>query len=157
MDAVVAEARITLDARLFGQNVVVLSLEIADNLAEADECELQTEKVRRWKGATYLASLSIWSPKPGVSTMVREMRVPSSSSSNSVADSQHVYFEELAVETPIELTNCDGLYPDALFNVRIGGIVGVLAGQDVLAAEGVDKCCSACEETGQDWRRRGSS
>lgn len=29
----------------------------------------------------YLASLSIWSPKPGVSTMVSEMRVPSSSSS----------------------------------------------------------------------------
>lgn len=31
----------------------------------------------------YLASLSTWSPKPGVSTMVREIRVPSSSSSSS--------------------------------------------------------------------------
>lgn len=32
-------------------------------------------------GYTHLASLSIRSPKPGVSTIVREMRVPSSSSS----------------------------------------------------------------------------
>ena len=36
-----------------------------------------------WKMLCYLASLSIWSPNPGVSTMVSEMRVPSSSSSNS--------------------------------------------------------------------------
>ena len=30
--AVVAEARVTLDARLLGQNIIVLSLEVADDL-----------------------------------------------------------------------------------------------------------------------------
>lgn len=34
-------------------------------------------------GGANLASLSIWSPNPGVSTMVSEIRVPSSSSSSS--------------------------------------------------------------------------
>ena len=32
----------------------------------------------------HLDSLSIWSPKPGVSTIVRDMRVPSSSNSSSI-------------------------------------------------------------------------
>lgn len=35
VDAVVAEARVTLDARFLGKNVVVLALEVADNLGEA--------------------------------------------------------------------------------------------------------------------------
>jgi hypothetical protein len=35
MDSVVTEARVSLDARLFGQNVIVLALQIADNLLEA--------------------------------------------------------------------------------------------------------------------------
>lgn len=34
---IVAEAWITLDARLFGQNVVVLSFEVTDNLGETVE------------------------------------------------------------------------------------------------------------------------
>lgn len=34
---------------------------------------------------THVKSLSIWSPKPGVSTTVREMRMPSSSSSASMS------------------------------------------------------------------------
>jgi len=34
MDSVVTEARVSLDARLFGQNVIVLALQIADNLLE---------------------------------------------------------------------------------------------------------------------------
>ena len=37
--------------------------------------------------AADLASLSIWSPNPGVSTIVKDMRVPSSSSSNSPQES----------------------------------------------------------------------
>ena len=35
MDTVVSEARVTLDARLLSQNVVVLSLKVADDLAKA--------------------------------------------------------------------------------------------------------------------------
>lgn len=33
------EARVALDARLLGKNVVVLALKIAKNLAEADRCQ----------------------------------------------------------------------------------------------------------------------
>lgn len=40
MDTVVPESRVTLDTRLLGQNVVVLSLEVADNLCEASaQCQ----------------------------------------------------------------------------------------------------------------------
>lgn len=35
MDTVVAEAWVTLDSRLLGQNVVVLALEVPNNLREA--------------------------------------------------------------------------------------------------------------------------
>ena len=35
MDTVVPESRVTLDTRLFGQNIVVLVFEVADNLTEA--------------------------------------------------------------------------------------------------------------------------
>ena len=34
MDSVVSESRITLDTRLFGKNVIILSLEVANNLRE---------------------------------------------------------------------------------------------------------------------------
>lgn len=35
MDAIVPEARVTLDAGLFRENIVILSLQVADNLGEA--------------------------------------------------------------------------------------------------------------------------
>lgn len=38
MDSVVSEAGVTLDTRLLGENVVVLSLEVADDLGEAVTC-----------------------------------------------------------------------------------------------------------------------
>lgn len=86
MDTVVPEPRVTLDTRLLGQNVVVLPLEEADDFREAGRRESVPKK--GWRGwgmaRSHLASLSTWSPKPGVSTIVREMRVPSSSSSSSV-------------------------------------------------------------------------
>lgn len=84
VDTIVTEAGVTLDTRLLGENVIVLTLEVADNLAKAMGTSAYNTMscALRWYDP-YLASLSIWSPKPGVSTMVREIRVPSSSSSNS--------------------------------------------------------------------------
>jgi hypothetical protein len=82
VNAVVAEARITLDTRLLRKDVIVLSLEVTNDLREAI-LRSANYYLRRRTSCTYLASLSIWSPKPGVSTMVKEMRVPSSSSSRS--------------------------------------------------------------------------
>lgn len=82
---VVPEAGVTLNPRFFGQDVVVLALEVSDNLTKANE--RVSPVVESWfgisRGSTCLASLSIWSPNPGVSTMVREIRVPSSSNSSS--------------------------------------------------------------------------
>lgn len=40
-------------------------------------------------------------------------------------------------------TNGDGLDPDALLDMRISIVVGVLALQDLLSAEGVDEGCAA--------------
>jgi len=81
MDTVVAESGVTLDTGLFCQNIIVLSLKVANDLAEA--AILSVTVLLSLCYSSYLASLSIWSPKPGVSTIVREMRVPSSSNSNS--------------------------------------------------------------------------
>lgn len=92
VDAVVAESWVTLDSRFFGKNVIVLSLEVSNNLGEAVMAQHYSSSYRaniclcmciRGCVSSYLASLSIWSPNPGVSTTVREMRVPSSSSSSS--------------------------------------------------------------------------
>ena len=77
--AVVAESGVTLNTRFLCENIIVLTLEVADDLSKAACCK-RRRHLDRCNGA-YLASLSIWSPKPGVSTMVSEMRVPSSSSS----------------------------------------------------------------------------
>ena len=40
MDTVVPEARVTLDTRLLSENVVVLTLEMANNLLEAEATRL---------------------------------------------------------------------------------------------------------------------
>ena len=40
MDTVVAETRVTLDTRLLSENVVVLTLEMANNLLEAEATRL---------------------------------------------------------------------------------------------------------------------
>lgn len=77
--------------------------------------------------------------------MVREMRVPSSSSSNSVNNlSGRVIQPENAenAENVQELTNSDWLNPYAFFKMCIRGIVSVLTLEDLLAAKSVYECCS---------------
>ncbi len=90
MNTIIAEAGVTLDTGLLCENIVVLSLKIANNLTEAFVWSAVFWWMLILLYISYLASLSIWSPKPGVSTIVREMRVPSSSNSNS-AVYQHVH------------------------------------------------------------------
>ena len=82
MNAVVAESGIALDTRFLSQDVVVLSFEIASDFGETELIK-SCPSFLMCSEMIYLASLSIWSPKPGVSTIVREIRVPSSSSSSS--------------------------------------------------------------------------
>ena len=43
MDAVIPEARVTLDTGLFGENVVVLALKVASDLAEPSRLSDQSE------------------------------------------------------------------------------------------------------------------
>ena len=90
MNAIVTEAWVTLDTGFFCKNVIVLSLEVTNDFAKASIMLAATSLGTSKTNVSYLASLSIWSPKPGVSTMVREMRVPSSSNSNSISY-QHLY------------------------------------------------------------------
>jgi hypothetical protein len=44
VDAVVAEARITLDPGLLGQNIIVLSFQISENLLEAVDYPVMNRK-----------------------------------------------------------------------------------------------------------------
>jgi len=81
MYSVILEPWVTLDPRFLGQDIVVFALEVFDNLREAGQ--LHQKGIGQAHERTYLDSLSIWSPKPGVSTMVNEIRVPSSSNSRS--------------------------------------------------------------------------
>lgn len=80
---VVTEARVTLDTGLLGKNIVVLTLEVAHDLLETTQDNArERRRVSVWDTrATYANSLSMLSPNPGVSTMVRAIRTPSSSSS----------------------------------------------------------------------------
>lgn len=89
MDTVVAESRITLDTGLHCKNIIVLAFKVANDFTKARSLSVATSL--GYQDQPYLASLSIWSPKPGVSTMVREMRVPSSSNSNSTEPSVGVW------------------------------------------------------------------
>lgn len=43
-----------------------------------------------------------------------------------------------------QLTDSHGLDTDTLLKVSIGSIIGILALQNLLAAESVDECCAAC-------------
>lgn len=89
VNTVVAESRVTLDTGLLSKNIVVLALEVADNFAEAGyACQLKPLTLLQ-VNARHLDSLSTWSPNPGVSTTVSEIRVPSSSSSSSADECEH--------------------------------------------------------------------
>lgn len=112
VNPVVPEARVALDARLFCQDIIVLTFKVPNNLLEAaariTEMRYGSTKVKKWADAN---SLSMLSPKPGVSTMVRAMRTPSSSNSTtSFRDCQ---------ETVVPRTDIDRLDPDTRFNVCI--------------------------------------
>lgn len=58
MNTIVAESWVTLNARLLRKNVIVLSLEIANNLAEAIPWSVTRIRILSLMSA-YLASLSI--------------------------------------------------------------------------------------------------
>jgi hypothetical protein len=47
MDTIVPETRITLDSRLFGQDIVILSLQISDNLRKAAHGVSATRRHRK--------------------------------------------------------------------------------------------------------------
>lgn len=110
-----------------------------------------SEKLRRCKsgavrnpfGLHYLASLSIWSPNPGVSTMVSEMRVPSSSSSSSdkIESVNYSLVHALSTPAPRAPTNCDGLDLHALLDMGDRRVIRVLVLQNLLAAQSVDEGC----------------
>jgi hypothetical protein len=116
--AVVAEAGVTLDARLLGEDVVVLSLEVANDLGEASK---SAQSGVQGEG------------EPGLVV-------------NLVAESRSIdYCEGDAGAFFIEL-NGDGLDFDAILDVGHGGVVRVLVVEDALAAEGIDEGCATCSD-----------
>lgn len=137
VNTVVAESGVTLDTGLLSQNVVVLALEVANDFAKATyACQYGASELMGTRAA-HLDSLSTWSPNPGVSTTVNEIRVPSSSSSSSVDEYEHRGSGEDSLSG--YRTNGDGLYLNTSLDVCIGGIVLLNTRQNALAAECVDK------------------
>lgn len=120
VDAIVAETRVTLDARLFGQNVIVLALEVADDFGKAGLIvNLVAEAGRVNDGEGNAAALLVelcWMRLAGI------IRRGSSRGGTRWAR-----------------TDSDWLYPDTFLDVGIGRVVDVLVLEDILAAEGVDK------------------
>lgn len=70
--AVVSESRVTLDSGFRRKYALVLPFHVPNDLGEAVYTSAHGMHTKSEKA--YQASLSIWSPKPGVSIMVREMR-----------------------------------------------------------------------------------
>lgn len=81
MDAVILETRVTPDTGLFGENVVVLPFEVVHDFLESGMRKLSGVSDIYGIGGTHADSLLMLSPNPGVSTTVRAIRTPSSSSS----------------------------------------------------------------------------
>ena len=136
---VILEARITLDPRLFGQNVIVLALEVFDDLGKAgktsaDElvifCELLT--LPRCRSGRRNPVYPQWSrrceylPRPA-----RDLGV-----------NQHPM---LRTRGQSIRTDGDGLDLDALFEMGVGWVIRVLAFQHLLAAEGIDESGATCD------------
>ena len=131
MHPVVPETRVTLDSRLFSENIVILAFKVADDLLEAAQEMMNVWPIGEEDDATHANSLSMLSPNPGVSTMVRAMRTPSSSSS------VHARKEMTTRRQLLLRTDVDRLDPDTFFNVRSLRAVADLVREDLGLAEGV--------------------
>jgi hypothetical protein len=85
VDSIVTEAWVTLDARLFSKDIIILALNVSSDLSKSEvnhKHQYNIDEVRHIiVSATHVNSLSMLSPNPGVSTIVKEIRTPSSSSS----------------------------------------------------------------------------
>jgi hypothetical protein len=100
------------------------------------------ESCAKWvRRNTHPSSLSMLSPKPGVSTTVRAIRIPSSSSSNDhsigIPLLKTVKFRRI-------LTDRSWLDLDTLFHVSVFGRFDLFVGKDVCLAQSVHKSCSSC-------------
>lgn len=127
--AVVAEAGVTLDARLLGEDVVVLSLEVANDLGEAS------------KSAQSGVQGEV---EPGlVVNLVAESRRVDYCQADAGAFLVELWAQSAPFRQRTLRTNGDGLDFDAILDVGHGGVVGVLVVEDALAAEGVDEGCAA--------------
>lgn len=92
---------------------------------------------------SYLASLSISSPKPGVSTIVRETQVRSSSSSSSVV---RATVKDSPSDWSYKRTNGNGLDLKPL--LRVGATLGirVRVRQNAIPTEHIDEGGPACTD-----------
>jgi hypothetical protein len=135
VNSVIPETRVTLDARLLSKDVVILAFEVTNNFLEAATRMRKEPGV--WVKSMYANSLSMLSPKPGVSTIVRAIRTPSSSSSGS---SQQTRKTERMKKIR---TNIDGLDSDTFLDMSGLRRVRNLMGQNLRFAEGVNECGSS--------------
>jgi hypothetical protein len=121
MNAIIAEARVTLDSRFSGKNVIVLSFEVAHDFAKG---RLVVDLVTKTGGindrqrhtSAFLVKLKFFAVSVHCSNRKRRT---------------------------YSLTNCDGFDSDAFFQVGVSSVVGLFRLQDLLAAECIDESCAS--------------
>lgn len=132
MNPVVSETRVTFDPRFFSQDIVILTFQVTDNLLKAYMRDL-SQGCWGSNQVTYANSLSMLSPNPGVSTIVRAIRTPSSSSSGYSSGS--CIFPDGQLRTDI-----DRLDSNAFFEMSRLWVVRDFVCQNLGLAKGVHEC-----------------
>ena len=136
---VVAESGVTLNTRFLCENVIVLTLEVADDLSKAaavSEGAISTDAAvptwPRYRSGRRNRGYRRWS--------VRCVCPPH----QVLGCVSWKCSSQLGSCSRDGLTDCDGLNLDALLDVGGAGVVRLLVLEHWLAAECVDECCAAC-------------
>jgi hypothetical protein len=141
MNTIVPEARITLDSGLLGQDIIVLSLEIADDFGEADDRQHGSVASQALHNLTLLRCLSgrrtlgYQRSRGRCACLPRQARVLAGNVSECAA---HRY------ERLRERTNCDRLDLHTILDMGAVRVIGLLVGKHRLATQSVDEGSPAC-------------
>lgn len=135
MDTVVPEARVTPDARLLSENVIILTLQVADNLLEPLVCsQHQRHSSCNTRGIVRELIVYIVAKARGVNDR--------QSNANTILFKFYTQYMSSRAWTHYERrthTDVDGLDPDTLLNMRSLRTIADFMLQNLRLAQGVHK------------------
>lgn len=133
--SIVPESGVSLDTRLLGQDVVILSLEIPNNLRKAASRSISNHnQLRPISSSRTLLRCRSGHQNPECRQWSRRYGFPP----HPIRALKRGKLGDILVSRVIGgLTNGDGLDLNTILDVSDASIVGILVGQDALAAESV--------------------